>query len=177
MNNQLLEDSKTALNRLIDYIDELNSLDLSSQFPQICIDGWEYRHLREYALQVIKDVNTELAEKCLDGGAKCAGCGPNECNWIGPGEELPSNIVLGRGNKASVCHWDLMFYFLTKEQCITFINEYLSTVEYPAPVRYEHEAGDSLTPDKHIVHIEDGAWADNLAEVAQMIRKVDYRTS
>lgn len=78
------------------------------------------------------------------------------------------------GSRASICSWNLSFYFLTKEQCLKFINLYMDEFPYSS-FEYKHVVGDSLTKDEHWITIENYSWAYNLEEVARLIRKCDYQ--
>ena len=88
----------------------------------------------------------------------------------GPGETYKPTV---RGS-ASICTWTLNFRFLTREQCVKFINLYLAEFEYASNVEYEMIVGDSLTKDEHWVSIE-GSWANNLTKVGQLLEQCDYR--
>jgi hypothetical protein len=85
------------------------------------------------------------------------------------GESGP--IIRGR---ASICHWELYFEFLDKNQCTQFIAKFMEADQL-CKIQYYVEGGDSLRPDKHCIHIEDGAWANNLTIIAKLLEEVDYK--
>lgn len=81
--------------------------------------------------------------------------------------------------RASICHWELQFYFLTKEQCQNFITKFMA---WDIPVNYsyrEEEIWDRNSDParrevRYTVEIEDMSWANNLTFVAKMLEEVDY---
>lgn len=75
---------------------------------------------------------------------------------------------------ASICSWTLKFRFLTREQCLKFINLYLKEFEYSDNITYEMVVGDSVTKNEHWVTIEDVIWANNLTRVGKLLEKCDY---
>lgn len=78
------------------------------------------------------------------------------------------------GTRASICSWNLSFYFLTKEQCLKFINLYMNKFPYSS-FEYKHVVGDSLVKDEHWIIIENYSWAHNLEDVAKLLKKCDYQ--
>ncbi len=86
-------------------------------------------------------------------------------------KELYQPTVRGQ---ASICHFDLSFKFLTREQCQNFINLYLDEFEYADNIRYQMIIGDSLTKNEHWVYVEDGSWASNLKRIAELLIECDY---
>ena len=85
--------------------------------------------------------------------------------------ELYQPVVRGA---ASICHFDLSFRFLTREQCQNFINLYLDEFEYADNIRYQMVPGDSITKNEHWIYIEDGVWATNLKRIAELLVECDY---
>lgn len=81
-----------------------------------------------------------------------------------------------KNNKASICHWELEFEFITKEQCQKFINLYME-LEIPVSFSYTTSMGDSGTSDRHIILVENGIWANNLKILAEILDKVDYNAN
>lgn len=77
--------------------------------------------------------------------------------------------------RASVCHWDLTFRFLNKEQCLKFISKYLEMTDYTLSLGY-HAYPSEENPNRMIysVTIEDMVWANNLAIVAELLKEVDH---
>jgi hypothetical protein len=87
------------------------------------------------------------------------------------GIQMHGPIVRG---KASICNWELYFEFLDKNQCTRFIAKFMD-LDQLCKIQYYVESGDSLNPDKHCVHIEDGCWAYNLTTIAKILEEVDYK--
>lgn len=82
------------------------------------------------------------------------------------------NKPMTAGGKASICHWNLKFSFLTRHQCISFIEKYLAS-DIANNFSYEEftlENGET----EYIIEIEDMPWANNLVVVADILEKVDY---
>jgi len=77
------------------------------------------------------------------------------------------NVINGR---ASICTWDLNFYFLDKTQVIKFI-ELLLADEIDFDFTYEKDRVDDQ--ERHYVTVT-SSWANNLVRVAKMAKKVDY---
>lgn len=86
-------------------------------------------------------------------------------------KELYQPVVRG---SASICHFNLSFRFLTREQCQNFINLYLDEFEYADNIRYQMVIGDSIIKNEHWIHIEEGAWATNLKRIAELLVECDY---
>lgn len=78
-------------------------------------------------------------------------------------------------NRASICSWTLEFKFLTREQCLKFINLYLNEIDYSDNVSYRAVRGDSVILDEHYVTIENMTWAGNLTKVGKLLEKCDYQ--
>jgi hypothetical protein len=89
---------------------------------------------------------------------------------MGKKKELYQPVV---GTRASICHWDLEFSFLTKEQCKKFIDEYMK-IDMPIEFAYKQVNRDSFDPTLHIVKLN-STWADNLTDVAKILEKCDYQ--
>lgn len=87
-------------------------------------------------------------------------------------KKLYQPVVRGR---ASICNWNLEFRFLTREQCIKFINLYLNEFDYADNIQYKMICGDSLTANQYWVTIEESAWANNLTAVGKLLEKCDYQ--
>lgn len=77
--------------------------------------------------------------------------------------------------RASICEWTLEFKFLTREQCLKFINLYLKDFDHAHNIKYDYIIGDSVTIGEHWVTIEDVSWANNLTRVGKLLEKCDYR--
>jgi len=85
-------------------------------------------------------------------------------------------VVNGR---ASICTWDLQFYFRTRKQCNKFLKLYLKS-DIPINFSYRQDTvvNDSgITEDRHIIEIDEMPWAANLAKVAEILEKVDYESN
>lgn len=82
-------------------------------------------------------------------------------------------VVRGR---ASICTWNLEFRFLTREQCLKFINLYLEEFEYADNIKYDLVTGDSLIAHEHWVTIENNSWANNLTKVGKLLQQCDYES-
>ena len=79
-----------------------------------------------------------------------------------------------RGGRASICHWDLTFQFLLKEQAIEAMNK-IFTLEYDLNVSYIVNCG--VQPQTYTVTISDMCWAVTLTEVAKILESVDWSDS
>lgn len=77
-------------------------------------------------------------------------------------------VVDGR---ASICTWELEFYFRTEEQIRAFIK---LLIEDELLFDFEYEKILDETTTLHYILIK-GSWANNLVRVAQMAEKVDYK--
>jgi hypothetical protein len=73
--------------------------------------------------------------------------------------------------RASICTWELEFYFLSKEQIRKFIN-LLMNDEIDFDFEYEKILDETST--LHYIRIS-GSWANNLARIAEMAAEVDYK--
>lgn len=78
-------------------------------------------------------------------------------------------VVNGR---ASICTWELEFYFRTEDQIRKFIK---LLMEEEIIFEFQFENGWDSETDSHLYHIYiKGSWADNLVRVAQLAKEVDY---
>lgn len=74
------------------------------------------------------------------------------------------------GGRASICQWELEFYFLDKDQVRKFIKLLMKEeVDY----NFEYEKTLDETRERHYVTVR-GHWANNLVRVAKLAEKVDY---
>jgi hypothetical protein len=76
-------------------------------------------------------------------------------------------------HKASICHWDLCFRFLHKDQIEFFIKRLLEwdhETSFEYRVEYDQE---DHTPIYEL-QINDFPWADNLAALARILQECDY---
>jgi hypothetical protein len=71
--------------------------------------------------------------------------------------------------RASICSWELEFSFLTREQCLKFINLWLTEFLPPTKITYQENSDDT-----HSVLIENGGWAHNLTRLAELLELCDY---
>lgn len=106
-----------------------------------------------------------------DTTANTAATDPTKTLGTSP-EETYRPVVRGR---ASICTWSLEFRFLTREQCVKFINLYLADFDYADNIKYEYIVGDSITQGEHWVTIEEVSWANNLTRVGQLLEQCDYQ--
>ena len=74
-----------------------------------------------------------------------------------------------KGNRASICHWDLTVRFLVKKQMNKFVR-LLIDAEIDYNFEYSHEDMDG----PYDVRIYDGIWANNLVTIGKLLKKVDY---
>ena len=74
------------------------------------------------------------------------------------------------GGRASICTWELEFYFYDKQQIRKFV-ELLMADEIDFDFEYEKQLDD--THERHYISVT-GIWANNLVRVAQLAEKVDY---
>lgn len=75
------------------------------------------------------------------------------------------------GGRASICTWELEFYFLDKAQVKQFIDLLL---EDEIDFDFEYEKRLDETHERHYI-IVTGSWANNLVRVAKLAEKVDYK--
>lgn len=74
--------------------------------------------------------------------------------------------------RASICTWELEFYFRTEDQIRKFIK---LLMEEDLLFDFECKNGWDSETDSHLYHIYiNGSWADNLVRVAQLAKEVDY---
>ena len=79
-------------------------------------------------------------------------------------------VVNGR---ASICTWELEFYYRDKDQIRKFIDLLLAD-EVDFDFEYEKRLDD--THELHYIVVT-GSWANNLVRVAKMADTVDYKDS
>ena len=72
--------------------------------------------------------------------------------------------------KASICEWELSFYFRDKGQIQRFI-ELLLKDEVDFDFEYEKELDE--TSERHYITVT-GAWGNNLVRVSKLAAQVDY---
>ena len=77
-------------------------------------------------------------------------------------------VVNGR---ASICTWELEFYFRDNTQIREFV-KLLMEDEIDFDFEYEKVLGE--TSELHYITVK-GSWANNLVRVAKMAKKVDYK--
>lgn len=74
--------------------------------------------------------------------------------------------------RASICTWELEFYFRTEDQIRKFIK---LLMEEEIIFEFQFENGWDSETDSHLYHIYiKGSWADNLVRVAQLAKEVNY---
>ena len=77
-------------------------------------------------------------------------------------------VVNGR---ASICTWELEFYFRDKAQIRRFVELLMvDAVDFD----FEYEKVLDETSELHYITVK-GSWANNLVRVAKMAKKVDYK--
>ncbi len=74
---------------------------------------------------------------------------------------------------ASICTWNISFHFYTKEQRDKAIKLILKRFEQ-AELNTWVEPGDSVTPSKYYISIENYSWANNLTDLGRLLEKCDY---
>ena len=77
-------------------------------------------------------------------------------------------VVDGR---ASICTWELEFYFFDEDQVRNFIK---LLIDDEILFDFEFEKVLDETRTRHYITIK-GSWANNLVRVAQLAEKVDYK--
>lgn len=79
-------------------------------------------------------------------------------------------------NRASVCTWDLQFYFLRKEQC-QFVIEKFMKIEIPMNFSYREENfwEENRSVTRFIIEIKNMPWANNLTHIAEILESVDHK--
>lgn len=84
------------------------------------------------------------------------------------------------GGRASICQWELQFYFITKEQTEKFIHKLL---EWNMPIDFNYRVEDVVLQDdafgrknerRYVVELNSMCWAKNLTEIGAMLEEVDY---
>lgn len=76
-------------------------------------------------------------------------------------------VVNGR---ASICTWELEFYFYDNEQIRNFIK---LLMEDETNFNFEYEMVLEDTRELHYITIQ-GSWANSLVRIADMLKEVDY---
>ena len=71
---------------------------------------------------------------------------------------------------ASICTWDLQFYFLDKSQVNKFIDK---LIQDSCNFKFEYELNRIDDEERHYVTVS-GSWATNLLRLAKILKKVDY---
>lgn len=75
------------------------------------------------------------------------------------------------GGRASICTWELEFYFRTKEQIHKFIDLLMKE-----EIDYNFEFEKVFDNTTHLYYITvSGSWAHCLMRVAELIKEVDYQ--
>ena len=77
-------------------------------------------------------------------------------------------VVNGR---ASICTWELEFYFRDNQQIREFVK---LLMEDEMDFDFEYEKVLDETSELHYITVK-GSWANNLVRVAEMAKKVDYK--
>jgi len=77
-------------------------------------------------------------------------------------------VVNGR---ASICTWELEFYFRDNTQIREFVK---LLMEDEIDFDFEYEKVLDETSELHYITVK-GSWANNLVRVAKMAKKVDYK--
>ena len=77
-------------------------------------------------------------------------------------------VVNGR---ASICTWELEFYFHDKDQTREFV-KLLMEDEIDFDFEYEKVLGE--IGEQHYITVK-GSWANNLVRVAEMAKEVDFK--
>jgi len=77
-------------------------------------------------------------------------------------------VVNGR---ASICTWELEFYFRDNTQIREFVK---LLMEDEIDFDFEYEKVLDETSELHYITVK-GSWANNLVRVAEMAKKVDYK--
>jgi len=73
--------------------------------------------------------------------------------------------------RASICTWELEFYFRDKDQIREFV-KLLMKDEIDFDFEYEKVLDE--TSELHYITVK-GSWANNLVRVAKLAAKVDYK--
>jgi hypothetical protein len=74
------------------------------------------------------------------------------------------------GGRASICTWEIEFYFLDKQQVQSFIK---LLIKDEIDFSFEYEKVLDQADERHYVTVT-GCWAANMVRVAQMAEEVDY---
>lgn len=76
-----------------------------------------------------------------------------------------------KNGRASICTWELEFYYRTEEQIRDFVNLLIQD-----EIFFDFECEKVLDSSEELYYITvKGSWANNLVRVAEMAEKVDYR--
>lgn len=80
-------------------------------------------------------------------------------------------ISLSVNGRASICNWELEFYFLEKTQVRNFIKKLMKEkIDFNFDYWRECNNEDRLV---HFVSVR-GSWANNLTRISQILETVDY---
>jgi hypothetical protein len=74
------------------------------------------------------------------------------------------------GGRASICTWEIEFYFLDKQQARSFIK---LLIKDEIDFSFDYEKVLDQADERHYVTVT-GCWATNMVRVAQMAEEVDY---
>jgi len=74
------------------------------------------------------------------------------------------------GGRASICTWEIEFYFLDKQQVQSFIK---LLIKDEIDFSFEYEKVLDQADERHYITVT-GCWAANMVRVAQMAEEVDY---
>jgi predicted HNH restriction endonuclease len=85
--------------------------------------------------------------------------------------DLENGKLSTPNGRASICTWELEFYFRREDQIRKFI-ELLLKEDFLFNFQYEQSFDETSTI--HRIFIE-GSWANNLAKVANLAEEVDYK--
>lgn len=73
--------------------------------------------------------------------------------------------------RASICQWELAFYFRDKDQIRQFVKLLMKD---EINFDFEHETTFDDTGDLYHIIVK-GCWANNLGHIAKMLEKIDYK--
>jgi len=74
------------------------------------------------------------------------------------------------GGRASICTWEIEFYFLDKQQVRSFIK---LLIKDEIDFSFEYEKVLDQADERHYITVT-GCWTANMVRVAQMAEEVDY---
>ena len=84
--------------------------------------------------------------------------------------ETNKPVVNGR---ASICQWELSFYFRDKGQIRRFVE---LLMQDDVSFDFEYEKTLDETDERHYITVK-GCWANNLVKVSRLVEQVDYSLS